>query len=272
MDYNPPRPQDEKEILSKYEGDDAVISSAEMKEFLDNHPQNIVQFKSGIPTLDSLTEGFEGGELIVVSGPTKHGKSLLCQSITRNMSNAGIKALWFSYEMPVRQLIARFGDNPPLFYLPKRLKGRADTWLREKMLEAKLKYGVRAVFIDHLHFLIDLIQLRSPSLEIGAIVRKLKRIAMELNIVIFLVAHLTKTELDHEPNVNDIRDSSLIAQECDCLFTIHRLRDKATNEFTDEAKLIVQIHRRTGVMSKPLTLMLKDGFFVEKIIGEVPSV
>lgn len=206
MTFSPPNPINEREILSKYEGDDAVISSAEMKEFLDNHPQNVVHFKSGIPTLDSLMDGFEGGELIVVSGMTKMGKSLICQNITKNIAERDIKSLWFSYEMPVRQFLQRFGDNPPVFYLPKKLKGRADVWLRERMYEAKLKYGIKAVFIDHLHFLVDMIQMRSPSLEIGAIVRKLKRTAMELNIVIFLIAHTGKLKMDEEPSIDSPRD------------------------------------------------------------------
>jgi intein/homing endonuclease len=206
MDQNPPQPQDEKEFLKSYEGDDKIVSSLEMKDFLDNHPQNIVHFNSGIPTLDHLVEGFEGGELIVVSGPTKMGKTSVCQTFTKNFAEKDIKSLWFSYEMPMRQFLHKFGDNPPLFYLPRKLKGRADVWLRERMLEAKLKYGVRAVFIDHLHFLVDMIQMRSPSLEIGSIVRKLKRTAMEFNIVIFLIAHTGKIKIDEEPGIDSPRD------------------------------------------------------------------
>ncbi len=260
------------EKLASYEGEDKVISSSEMQQILEDHPVNAVTIKSGFVTIDALTEGFEGGELIVVSGITKHGKSLWCQSVTKNMADDGVRSLWFSYEMPVRQFLMRFGDNLPVFYLPQELKGRILPWIESRIWEAKLKYDIKVVFIDHLHFLVDLAKLRNPSLEIGAIVRGIKRIAMTHNIVIFLIAHLTKLKYEQEPTVNDLRDTSFLGQESDSVLIIQRLKSNSPefeNEFTNRAKLSVQTHRRTGVMGKSVGLILQDGFFVEEIEADL---
>src|SRR3990167_2250336 len=214
------------EKLASYEGEDKVISSSEMKQILEDNPVNVVSFKSGFGQIDALTEGFEGGELTIVTGATKMGKTTFCQTITKNIADDGVRSLWFSYEMPVRQFLAKFGDNLPIFYLPQELKGRIIPWVESRIWEAKLKYDIKAVFIDHLHFLVDLAKLRNPSLEIGAIVRGIKRIAMAHNIVIFLIAHLTKVKFDQEPTIDTVRDSSFIIQDSDSVLMIYRLKSQ----------------------------------------------
>ena len=152
------------------------------------------------------------------------------------------------------------------------MKGRIIPWVESRIWEAKLKYDIKAVFIDHLHFLVDLAKLRNPSLEIGAIVRGIKRIAMAHNIVIFLIAHLTKVKFDQEPTIDTVRDSSFIIQDSDSVLMIYRLQSnnpELEGEFTNRAKLSVQTHRRTGVMGKSVNLILQDGFFVEEIEADL---
>ena len=177
------------ERMAKYEGSDKVISSHEYKKELDEKKEKeIFSFKSGFPKLDMHTQGFETGELIVISGWTGHGKTTICQSLTVNFEKQGIKTLWFSYESPARSFFSKF-KSLPLFYLPKELKKSTLDWIEERILEAKIKYDIRVVMIDHLHFLFDFIQTRHPSLEIGTIVRTLKTLAIKYNLVIFLIAH-----------------------------------------------------------------------------------
>ncbi len=256
--------------LAEYEGGDKVVSSHEMQQILVDKPQNVIKFDSGFPTLDALIEGFEGGELVVVSGLTKHGKTTWCQSLTKNLVKENIGALWFSYEMPVNQFLRKFSqENMPLFYLPLKLREKNVKWIEERIWEATLKYGVKAIFIDHLHFLVDLIRLRNPSIEIGSIVRLLKSIAIRHNVVVFLIAHLMKIKSDKVPSVEDLRDSSFIAQDSDSVIIIHRKEKEhefgQPTEYRDEARLTVHTHRRTGVMGKSVELKMKDGFLVEPI-------
>jgi replicative DNA helicase len=147
--------------------------------------------------------------------------------------------------------------------MPMLLKGKSIDWIRDRIQEAKIKYGIRAVFIDHLHFLVDMAKIKNPSLEIGSIVRGLKLIALELNVVIFLVAHSTKIRFDQEPDLDSIRDSSFIPQDADIVLIVWRGRNEA-GEFTENNKLKVSKSRRTGVMGKSVILTYRDKLYWEK--------
>ena len=184
-----------REKLREYNGDDAVISSHEMKLRLDQRPDSVIRVKSLIPSLDKYTGGFQDGELITISGPTKNGKTLLAQSLTVNFAKQNQPALWFTYEVPVRQFLSHFPELP-MIYMPAKLKAHALDWLEDRILEGFEKYCTRIVFIDHLHFLFDLGRTKNPSLEIGTVVRRLKGIAVNNELIVFLLCHTTKGKQD----------------------------------------------------------------------------
>jgi hypothetical protein len=137
--------------------------------------------------------------------------------------------------------------------MPRKLKVNALDWLHDRIQEAQLKYGVRAVFVDHLHFLCDLAKMRSPSLEIGAIMRRIVGMTHDCNIAMFLIAHMTKISPDKEPERGDTRDSSFIEQECDNTIAVWRSREKGSCK----ARVKVIHNRRLGVFD--------ETFQVEKI-------
>lgn len=247
--------------LFEYKGSDETLSIHEIKKILLKQDPFIFKIPhTGFTSLDSLTDGFEGGELIIVSGPTKHGKTTFCQSLTFNLWRQGIYSLWFSYEMTPRQMISRFEQIDPNLdlYMPFPLLQKGSAWFFNRMLEAKLKHECRVVFIDHLHFLIDFEKLKNPSLELGRIIRDIKTIAKRLNIVVFLVCHLTKVKIDDEPTEQDIRDSSFMAQEADSTFMIWRKLNEENRNC-----LSVRNHRRTGVIAKTIQLKHFNKRFVE---------
>jgi len=184
-----------------------IISSYEYRDrlHLQDNDQTI-KLRSFIPALDIALDGFELGELIVLSGPTKHGKSLFFQTLTNNfLEESEIYSLWFTYELPPRQLFSRF-PKLPLFYLPEELQGHSLPWIGDCIKAAKEKTECKAVFIDHLHYLLDLGRIKNTSLEIGAVIRGLKQLAIRHGVVIFLACHMKKTLNDREPNQDDIRD------------------------------------------------------------------
>ena len=181
-----------------------------------------------------------------------------------------MRSLWFSYEVPERQLIAKFGDSLPDGYLPKVLLDRNLSWVERKIVEAIVKFQTRVVFIDHLHYLIPMKEMRQPSLEIGQVVRNLKIICKKYNIVIFLICHLTKTKFDEAITLDDIRDSSFIAQEADFVITLQRsLAEQSRKQMREEgivflnnATLSVAKNRRTGRLGNR-KVALVNGFFEE---------
>lgn len=245
------------EQLFDYQGDDEVVSSFELKELLDKQSIYEFQIMTTLPTLDYYLGGFVGGELTVVSGPSGNGKTLLCQSFTSQFIKQDYRTVWFSFEVRMEQFIKQFGDDLPLFYAPKTLADKSIKWLYSRIYEAKLKYGCRCVFIDHLHFLVTMGR-QNMSTEIGAIMRNLKKMALDLNMTFFLIAHTTKPNPDYEPGLGSARDSSFIEQEADNVFYIWRRNDNPNNSILKIAK-----NRRCGVMNQKIILTKIGNFLVE---------
>lgn len=252
------------ERLSNYQGDDQVLSSAEIYLKLKAEQRDILKVMSNIPSLDKLIDGFREGELVTISGPTKMGKTLFCQSLTVQFIKQQYYPLWFSFEVPVKQFLDQF-HTLPLIYMPAKLKAHALEWFEDRVWESFAKYHTRIVFIDHLHYLVDLARIRNPSIEIGQIVRRLKTLAVAGGFVIFLLCHTTKGAYSEENlSYESIRDSSFISQESDTVFMIKRLKDKGENR----ARLRVEFHRRTGAIEEPVDLIKYKGYLVEYVEGE----
>jgi len=249
--------------LAEYDGEDKVISSNELFKILieKSKTKRFVSLQSGLPTLDNLIHSFDGGELTTISGTTGHGKTLLAQTFTANFAERGKLPLWFTYEVSALQFLRQFGENIPHFYMPSMLKSTTLEWIYQRILETKLKYGVEAVFIDHLHFLADIMMSNYPSMDIGRVMRKLKSWCVELNICFFLIAHTTKIKMDKadkELELGDIRDSSFVEQESDNVFYLWRKKKNDT-----EATLKIVKNRRFGVRDKKI-LIHKEGNFLKE--------
>jgi replicative DNA helicase len=248
--------------LSSYQGEDRVVKSTEIAEHLAGQ-RDPFSFMSKIPSIDEWSEGFEAGELIVISGLTGQGKTSWARTLSFNFFAQSIPSLWFSYEMTYRQFLKDLHEDLFVF-MPMVLKGRSMDWIQDRIHEAKIKHGVRAVFIDHLHFLVDMAKIRNPSLEIGAIVRGLKRIALELNVTIFLIAHLTKTKFEEEPELDAIRDSSFIPQDADQVYIVWRKYDTSAKEYLNQTYVKLCKSRRTGTMGKKVLLNYRFKLYFEE--------
>lgn len=249
-----------KDLWRKYRGEDQVISVEEyLKRIADEESGDEMVVMTKIPKLDNILEGFREGNLVVVSGATKQGKTSFCQTLTENFSEQGVKCLWFTYEVPVKEFTRKFREIPK-FYLPNKITGDTTEWLEKKIVESIAKYGTRVVFVDHLHYIVDLRAMKQNlSVQIGMVMRDLKKIALAWGVIIFLVAHIKKTKASDMPGLEDMRDSSFVAQEADIVLMVSRLIQEG-NEFSSEAIVSVLAHRRTGKMGS-VRLLYRDNKF-----------
>jgi len=252
--------------LKSYNGPDRIVTSWELLDELHeqykNHP--LVELHSKIPTLDAHIHGFVPGEMTTISGETGQGKTLFAQSLTDAFVNQKAILLWFTFEVAPYQFMQNFGDTVPLFMIPREHRGYNIDWVMDKIEEAKIKTNVNAVFIDHLHFLIDMGRKHhNVSLEIGHVCRCLKRTAIDLEVSLFLLAHTQKADGsgNAEGNLtnNSIRDSSFVAQESDNVFFVRR-------NPVDPVQTAIKItkNRRFGVMNAFVHLR-KIGNFLREV-------
>lgn len=216
--------------LKNYKGDDMVVSSQEIEEDIKNVPENPVKISTGFKNLDYLLGKIEGGEMIAITGKTKRGKSLIIKSMLSNLANNGHRAVIFQYEIPYRRYFESWGGNPPLFYLPKHLRNRTSRWLEERVIEAKLKYGINVVVIDPYNKLVNYEQKQSPTVQASAIVGNLKDICTTHNIIMFVVSHASRIAEGGTLNENIFRDclpkGQLIYNSNGSMIPIEKIKEK----------------------------------------------
>ena len=250
------------ETMVTYTGDDQLISSFEILEQIKNEPEE-VKFSTGFSALDAKLGGFRENQLIVVAAPTKSGKTQFCIELTIRMQETN--PVWIPFEESAKELIRKFYDRkqePPLFYTPQNITGNTVDWIEKRIVEGKVKFGSKLFFIDHLHFIVPFSSDRLDT-RIGQTMRDLKSIAKRNNVIIVLVAHLKKTRLDISPDLEDLRDSSFIAQEADTVLMLWRKserNDEGQIEILNNTTLSVQANRRTGVTGN-ITLSFENGRF-----------
>lgn len=251
------------DVLKIYRGDDKIISSLELAEKIKNAPPER-KIMTKIGRFDDILGGFRNKQLVVIAAPTKNGKTSFCIDLTTRLKE--YNPMWLPFEEPAEELIQKFmdrGEAPPFFYTPERMTGNTLLWVEKKIIEAKVKFGSEIVFIDHLHFIVPFTGDR-PDMVIGQTMRELKKIAKQWNVIIFLIAHLKKTQLIKAPSLEDLRDSSFIAQEADTVIMLWRKTKMESGEYIilNETVVSVQANRRTGKTGN-ITLNFKDGKFTE---------
>lgn len=257
-------------VLRAYEGDDRVVLAEEAKALYAQVGGFSV--KTGIPMLDEVTEGFREGELVVVSGPTKNGKTEFCKTLSVTFGKT-VPCVWFPFEGGYRAFFAKYPGNLD-FYIPQKPKDHSVRWVEDRIIESKLKFGTKVVFIDNLDFLYDDEATKAAGVRdsnfatyVGGIVKKLKEIAMEQEMIVFLMVHLGKAKWSklYPPESSDIRDSSRIPQLSDFVLMITRAKNEDGTYIAKNAMLRVAENRYNG-NTKIIGLNLEDdGLFYEAV-------
>lgn len=257
--------------LQNYEGPDRVILSSDYWELIkDEKPP--IHHKTGLESLDECIDGFESEEVIVVSGPTGHGKTTFCRTVMMNLAAQGKRSLFFSFENAPKKIVAEHRDRKEALYIPLQHHAMDLEWIEERAMECAVKYSdLSAIFIDHLHYVIPLDSAENISIKCGHAMRFIKQhLAINLSLPVFVVAHMTKIPAAEEPCLRHLRDSALIACEADTVLVIWRKMDVGTGgqrldtTIQNLAMLKVDKARRSGAMGRKIELY-KDGLRLVEI-------
>lgn len=212
---------------------------------------------SGFYDLDSLTQGFQKSDLIIIAGRPSMGKTALSLNIASNViKNSKLPVLFFSLEMSKEQIMYRLLAMETNINQMRLKNGKLyqDDWVKlNKMLKIISKFPL---FIDDTFNLsiqdirskiktimfeqnelglviIDYIQLmQNPKMkvenrvqELSQITRSLKTIAREFDIPIIGLSQLSRNvenRLDKKPILSDLRESGSIEQDADLVLMLYK--------------------------------------------------
>jgi replicative DNA helicase len=220
---------------------------------------------SGFTDLDSLTGGFQPGNLIVLAARPSMGKSAAATNIAEHAAvEAGVPVALFSLEMSETELAHRFLASQARVSSDDLRKGRvrAEKW--PKVLQAVEKLARAPIFVDDSSdmsvlelraksrrlaarhglglVVVDYLQLMRPEgrpessrvEQIGQISRGLKILARELNVPVIAVSQLSRAVESRNPPVPMLSD----LRESGCLTGDSRVYLPETGEYRPIAELV----------------------------------
>lgn len=253
------------DMLATYNGDDRIISSDDLyEEVRKMKPRE--KFYTGLKGFDKLMEGLVTGESIFVSGITKHGKTSVCMELSVRLKEQ--HPLWLSFEEKPVELIRKFFERTgeiPHFFTPRQNEKKTLEWIEKKIIEAKVKYNTKVVFLDHIGFIKD-DEMRPGELESSCyerISRTIHSLAVKWDVLFFHLGHLTKVAPTLQPDLENIKGSSAMAQEADVTILIWRKTSREGGKIVigNETNLSIQANRRGGAGN--VELLYQDGRFNE---------
>lgn len=201
---------------------------------------------SGFTELDSITQGFQKSDLIILAGRPSMGKTAFAINITRYVINQKRSyVILFSLEMSTEQLLRRILaqecnlngqkiqsgqlNNDEWQYVIQKSKTLANLNLyiddsakiSTDTIKTKVKFfklqgkNIELIIIDYLQLLQESRQSDNRSQELSLITRSLKILAKDLSLPILALSQLNRnleTRSDKRPLLSDLRESGCISK------------------------------------------------------------
>ncbi len=254
---------------------------------------------TGVPTgyyeLDSLTGGFQKGEMIVLAARPSVGKTALALNIIEHMVVREKQPVaFFSLEMGSREVaqrmlssfagvnLARFRGNlsiedheklqqaageltqAPLFIDDS--PGMTIFDVRTKARRLKAQHNISMVAIDYLQ-LLNAPGAENRQVQVADMSRGVKALARELDIPVLTLCQLNRDveQSNRQPRLSDIRESGAIEQDADVVMLLHREDRNSSDPAVKGEAVIIVGKQRNGPTGK-VDLQFQDTFarFVNK--------
>ena len=266
-----------------------VLSSAELLSniFLDLKYKSLNPILPGLASgfydLDSITQGFQKSDLIIIAGRPSMGKTAICLNMAINILKLyKYPVLFFSLEMSKEQLAYRLLSNEIEITNARLKKGQLDEndWIKlNKVIKCfsnlplfiddtpnlsiqDIKLKTQRIFFEQKMIgliIIDYLQLVENANtysdnrveELSKITRSLKNIAREFKVPIIALSQLSRNvenRFNKRPILSDLKESGSIEQDADLVLMLYR--DSYYNEIIKEndiTELIIAKHRNGSI-------------------------
>ena len=212
---------------------------------------------SGFPDLDTLTAGFQKGDLIIIAARPSMGKTAFALNVLQHSAiDHGVGVAMFSLEMSKDQLVQRLlcseglvdaqrlrrgnlrDEDYPKLARAAGLLSSAPVWIddsamltplamRSKARRLKLEHGIGLVVVDYLQLMQGPTDVENRQQEISYISRSLKALAKELEVPVVALSQLSRAPEQRggehrRPQLSDLRESGAIEQDADVVLFIYR--------------------------------------------------
>ena len=246
----------EKMVKSSFVHVEHIIKDTiELVDKLYNKKEFITGLPTGFTDLDTLTTGFQAGDLVVVGARPGMGKTAFCLNIATYVGlEVRVPVALFSLEMSKELIVLRMicseaevdSKNVRSGYHTKEdyrklvnAAGRlAETpifiddafnnvlEIRAKARRLKAEHGLGLIIIDYLQLMSGEGSFSAREQVISEISRSLKALAKDLSVPIIVISQLNRSceqrGDDKHPIIADLRESGAIEQDADTILFLYR--------------------------------------------------
>ena len=232
-----------------------IPSTFEQIEQLQSQDSGFGGLSTGFDSLDTMTNGLQPAELIIIAGRPSMGKSSLVMNIAEHIALQGKKRIGvFSIEMSAESLAIRMLCGRAKVSQQKLRAGKLsdEEWQRLTRagslseaeifiddsaaltsLEMKAKarrlqanHGLDLIIVDYIQMMAAGGRFENRQQEMSSISRNLKALAKELHIPVIACSQLSRAVEqrggDRKPQLSDLRESGAIEQDADVVIFVYR--------------------------------------------------
>ena len=231
---------------------------------------------SGFYDLDSLTQGFQKSDLIIIAGRPSMGKTALSLNIASNLiKSSKLPVLFFSLEMSKEQIMYRLLSMETNINQIRLKSGKLyqNDWIKlNKMIKIISKFplfiddtfnlsiqDIRSkiktilfeqnelglVIIDYIQLMQNLkLKIENRVQELSQITRSLKTIAREFDIPIIGLSQLSRNvenRVDKKPILSDLRESGSIEQDADLVLMLYKNSSDNQSQSDSQTSQLIEL-------------------------------
>jgi replicative DNA helicase len=252
---------------NKYDHSEAIQRLLKILEKAQTNNNQLSGYSTGLSELDKYTSGIERGKTYFIGALKKSGKSRFAVYLSIKLAEQGAGIIFNSLEMNETQLntcalssfsgidsnnfgrsmssktystaLIKINNLVDLNWTISREKIVAN--LRARILEVKNKKPVDVVFIDFVQRMQH--EAESRTKEVEAVAMELADLSREQDVAVIGLTQLTgmaeRLGDDEMPNMSHMKESQAIAENGDCLLTLHNF-DRRENPFDENGAYRLQ--------------------------------
>lgn len=211
---------------------------------------------TGIRSLDErIRGGLRDGQIMVVGGRPGAGKSVLLMQIAANMAERGEGALVVTLEMLKEEIAERLSKTRatgeiselPMWFIDST----SDLGAIQSLIRvACRRHRIGVVVVDYLQLCeVSAGKNENRERQIATISRRLKRLAMDLQVPIIVGSQLNRESTKRgKPTLADLRESGAIEQDADIVVLLSKSEDSPDS--------VVDIAKQRGGGTGEITMRL----------------